>query len=244
MGYSDGLHRWQGPGGRKHPVTIKMMKWLREYLFDGAGLSRADAVVAWTGISLAFFFMLRAVQDGRSWSEERVLHGDDVEAWTSGERTRAFKGCEEVIVHIKGSKTDQYNVGCTRNQYRSGTDLDPCAAMEMYEKEFPQRLAGSEAGRPIMRWADGSYVRRAEIQHFLEIAAVAFGEATGTMGSHSLRIGGATAMNHVVNDLVRVKRFGRWQSDTFHGYLWESHEPMKPISEQMARDESTLTRAK
>ena len=33
-------------------------------------------------------------------------------------------------------------------------------------------------------------------------------------------------MYHIVGDLQQVRRFGRWSTDTFHVYLWESHEPI------------------
>ena len=42
-------------------------------------------------------------------------------------------------------------------------------------------------------------------------------------------------------EFPRIKRFGRWQSDAFHGYLWESHEPMKSVAQKMASDSSSLT---
>eukprot|EP00974_Lingulodinium_polyedra_P120455 11175092-Lingulodinium_polyedra.AAC.1 len=61
------------------------------------------------------------------------------------------------------------------------------------------------------------------------------------MGSHSLRIGGATCLYHTVQDLGRVRRFGRWSSDCFHDYLWESHEAAKGLARQMALDVSELT---
>ncbi len=79
------------------------------------------------------------------------------------------------------------------------------------------------------------------MQHYLTIAGLAAGLRKEEIGSHSLRIGGATAMYHAVDDLQRVKRFGRWASDSFHGYLWESHEPMRGISTNMATDVSELT---
>ena len=78
-------------------------------------------------------------------------------------------------------------------------------------------------------------------QHYLELAAIAIGVPPGRMGSHSLRIGGATAMYHVSGDLQAVRRFGRWASDAFHGYLWESHEQTLGLASKMANDRSELT---
>jgi len=61
------------------------------------------------------------------------------------------------------------------------------------------------------------------------------------MGSHSLRIGGATAMHHATGGLSRVKRYGRWLSDVFQGYLWDSHDQFKDLSKAMSEDKSELT---
>ena len=47
------------------------------------------------------FFMLRAseylVQDHRSWSKERVLHGDDMAPKLHGLELASFKKAEEVV---------------------------------------------------------------------------------------------------------------------------------------------------
>ena len=92
-----------------------------------------------------------------------------------------------------------------------------------------------------MRLQDGSALKREVVQHYLRLAAMAQGYDGDKMGSHSLRIGGATAMYHTTNDLQRVRRFGRWVSDCFHSYLWESHEHMQGVARAMATDDSELT---
>ena len=109
-----------------------------------------------------------------------------------------------------------------------------------YERHFPQRLAGSESRLPLARYADGSYIRRETVQARLAVAAAACGVDRSKMGSHSLRIGGATALYHVTGDLQVVRRFGRWSSDAFHAYLWESHEQMKGLAGRMQEDRSEL----
>ncbi|CAK0860803.1 unnamed protein product, partial [Prorocentrum cordatum] len=209
-----GLKRWQGPETkRKKPVTPAMLEWLRGFL----------------------------QQDGRSRSFERVLHGEDVEPKKEGKRVASFQDADEMVIYIKSGKTDQLNVGTVGNHYRAGTSLCPIAAMGRPQAHHPQRIKGTEERLPLFRWASGTPIRRAEARHFLTVAGLAAGLSREEIGSHSLRIGGATAMYHVTEDLSRVRRFGRWQSDAFHGYLWESHEPMKGISGKMARGTSSLT---
>ena len=105
-------------------------------------------------------------------------------------------------------------------------------------------LKASESHKPVVRWSSGEYVRRSDIQELLEIAAIAADRSPTEVGTHSLRIGGATAMYHAVDDLQKVRRLGRWSSDCFHVYLWESHKPMKGVATGMARDQSELATPK
>ena len=58
--------------------------------------------------------------------------------------------------------------------------------------------------------------------------------------SHSLRIGGASALYHATGEIETVKRYGRWSSGAFHNYLWDSAEQAKGLAEKMAKDEATI----
>jgi hypothetical protein len=215
-----------------------------DHLFFSGAYSTGNASVAWLGLMLGFFFLLRASeylpQKNREWSAERVLKGENLAGRLSNQPAK-FTKAEELVIEITGSKTDQYNVGAVRNHFRSQENVCPVLAAELYERHFPQRLHGSEKHMALMRWTDGEPMVREDIQHLLTLAAIAVGVDPARMGSHSLRIGGATAMYHMNHDLEYVKRFGRWKSDCFHRYLWEAHEPPKGIATLMARDRSQLT---
>eukprot|EP00974_Lingulodinium_polyedra_P121751 11180141-Lingulodinium_polyedra.AAC.1 len=63
------------------------------------------------------------------------------------------------------------------------------------------------------------------------------------MGSRSLRIGGATALYHSTKDLEVVKRYGRWASTAFHGYLWEDRKRQRSFAAAMADDFGELMAA-
>ena len=63
------------------------------------------------------------------------------------------------------------------------------------------------------------------------------------MGSHSLRIGGATSLYHAVKDLEAVKRYGRWTTDCYHIYLWEDHERQRDFAQGMARGRQLLAQS-
>ena len=156
---------------------------------------------------------------GRSWGTSRTLKGTDIEARKNNNQVMNFHQAEEIVIYLKGSKTDQYNQGTVRNQFRSGNELCVVAALADYQSLKPERFAGAEADLPLFRLECGKPLQRTDIQSLIQLAAVADGQSTTRYGSHSLRIGGATAMYQTTKDLDIVKRFGRWNSDAFHGYL-------------------------
>ncbi len=82
------------------------------------------------------------------------------------------------------------------------------------------------------------------MQKLLELATRATGGDPGRIGSHSLRIGGATALYHTVKDLAYAQRFGRWAGDSYHVYLWDSHDLTKGLAAKMASAKGTLTAPK
>ena len=83
-------------------------------------------------------------------------------------------------------------------------------------------------------------MKREEVQATLQKAAKAVGLPPGRFMSHSLRIGGASALYHATNDIELVKRFGRWSSSAVHGYLWESADQYKGVATKMANDTAAL----
>ena len=192
-----GIAKDRDPIKRKFPATPRMLIWVKRHLHTEAGLCPADAAALWAAYAIAFFFLLRAseylVQPDKHWSLERVLHGSDAVPRAGGCDATSFREAQEVVVYIKGSKTDQYNVGCTRNQFETHEELCPVMAMREFERHFPERVRGSERERPLFRYQNGGWIRREHVQHYLELAAVALNIDPLRMGSHSLRIGGAPA---------------------------------------------------
>ena len=76
--------------------------------------------------------------------------------------------------------------------------------------------------------------------HCLQRAAEAVGLPAGRFKTHSLRIGGASAIYHATGEIETVKRYGRWSSGAFHRYLWDADEQFKELAGKMARDVATL----
>ena len=240
-----GFKRWQPETKRKYPVLPVMMKWPHGHIEECSELSVKDKAVLWAALCTAFFYLLRAseylVQNNREWSLKRVLKGKDIEGRKNNMRCANLSEAEEIVIYLNGSKTDQFNQGAVRNHYRSGDEkLCPVEALARLQRAFPERFQGAECEEPLFRYQSGIPVTRDEVQRLLQLAAIADGQPAGRYGSHSLRIGGATAIYMTSQDLEHVKRYGRWASSAFHNYLWESHGRQKDLSKGMAKADGQL----
>ena len=142
---------------------------------------------------------------------------------------------DEVSITIRGSKTDVYNRGEVRNHFRSGLDICPVQAAISLFRAFPLRYHGApEASDCLFRDSEGTPLPRAVITLLLQIALAALGEPEGTLGTHSLRFGGASAFWAAYGNSSLVKRYGRWTSESFQTYLWDSREETRDVSRRMA----------
>ena len=149
-------------------------------------------------------------------------------------------------MRLDSSKADTYNAGEVRNHWRSG-DPELCVleALEEVQKYFPERFGeGEEADLPVCRLANGRPVHRSQIMAWIAWAAAEEGYPADRYGSHSLRVGGATALYHAGMPVEIIKRYGRWVSDCFQGYLWEGNEDSKGLAAKMASDTSGLMATK
>ena len=123
---------------------------------------------------------------------------------------------------------------------RSG-DERVCAvrAMDGLRAVAPERFDGREEAKlPLFRWQGGRVLRREEVQRVLQQAAQACGLPPERFQSHSLRIGGATALYQATGEIELVKRRGRWFSSAVQRYL---HDDLasgiaKTVGERMVQN--------
>jgi len=146
-------------------------------------------------------------------------------------------------IQFRKTKADQQAFGCARTHYRvedgAGSKLCVVEAVVRLRSALPRRWK-EEAALPLFRWTSGALVRREDLQKVLERAAEAVGLPAARFRSHSLRIGGASAMLHATGQFDLVKRFGRWSSDAVHVYLHDSAQQTMGLATAMAKDRSSV----
>ena len=189
-----GYTRLRGSPMRRHPaVTPQMLRWIRTGLRPEASL---DSAVLWAALLLGFFFLLHASEylapeAGEGAAKE--IRGVDVVPRLQGSTVRSFPLADEVVLTIRGSKTDQLNEGNVKNHFRAAGELCVIEALQHVQARAPERWY-TERHDHLLRWANGKPVRRHEVQAPIMQAAAALGGDPARIGTHSLRIGGASAL--------------------------------------------------
>jgi len=238
------------PRPRKLGATSEMMLWTTgKVLSSDAATTFAipqleepgNRLILDAAIKVGYFYLCRASEYVRSGAPDfgKIMRGADVRLRTGNSGNDG----DRLDVQFRKTKADQAAFGCVRTHYRVtegvGKPLCVVTAIERLKEEFPERWA-EEAPLPLFRWSNGALIRREDIQKVLERAAEAEGLPAARFRSHSLRIGGASALLHATNQFELVKRFGRWSSDAVHGYLHDSAEQWKGMAKRMAEDKSAV----
>ena len=184
---------------RRLGVTPEMLVWLGENLVDPLVNDRhsipyAEAVMVMAALELAWFFMLRAKEFGESngVDESMITRGCDIRLSHQGV-AKPVGEATEISLFFRKTKNDQLAFGDTKTLQATGRKhLCPVEALDRMRQVWTMRfLPGhAESTKPLFRWSNGQVIKRIEIQHFLQEAAVGVGLPPGRFMSHSLRIGG------------------------------------------------------
>ena len=222
---------------RRLGVTPEMLQWIAKSLDnpEAGPEERFDAVMLLGALFTAWFFMLRAKEysDSNGTDFGMVLRGVDVRFIKEGDQGGTVVG---VTIQFRKTKTDQDAFGTCKTMYLSQVQgLCVVTALCEYKAVAPQRFgSGSEALKPLFRWANGQMLKRVQVQAALQKAAKAVGLPPERFLSHSLRIGGASAMFQATGEIELVKRTGRWSSSAVQRYLHDGEVALRNVASKMA----------
>ena len=101
------------------------------------------------------------------------------------------------------------------------------------EMRSPWGQQGEDAA--FWTFADGKLLEREHVKAAVQAMVLHAGLPARRGNTHSLRIGGATALYSAVRDMEVVKRWGRWSGDVAHLYVWDERSALGQDAKAMEK---------
>ena len=231
-----GWRRLWGSEKRKVAVTVELL--LEAYAV--LDVTSWDDLVLITAISTAFGFLMRSAEysrKGASPDPEKCLRVEHVVCALGGSDCHAPRGvdCDEVVVFHPGAKNDWLGQGSSANIYADpgGSPLCVVRLFNLMRRAKPNYF--KQHGKHLFTLQNGSVLARTAVDSALKSAAERLRWPVDTVSTHSLRAGGATAMWAAGKTAEEIQRRGRWASQCFRIYIWESREKAASVAEAIYR---------
>ena len=106
--------------------------------------------------------------------------------------------------------------------------------VEAYKQLRRLQGAAYDSAGPLLQTPRGWIASRTTVSDSIKRTAVALRCQPGDYTTHSLRIGGATALFCAGVDHEEVLRFGRWASECWRWYVYKSRESTKDFARKMS----------
>jgi hypothetical protein len=224
-----GVKKEDGGKGASRPK----MPVSRRHLLEGhdrCDHETREGSAMWVCLMLGFLFMLRSnnyalPQQGKPYNPHRLLRRCDITYYTGDKPGDAVKPTEanahlivRVAISVRSTKTDQAGQGYTREQWRT-TDPKLCVVRalvhhQLLTQDLPEDWPITSFDPQPSLGPARFVIDRASVSNLLKHVSHYLGEDISDFSSHSLRIGGATAMHQKFPDSY-VKWFGNWGSPTY-----------------------------
>ena len=230
------LKKFRGPKNKKAPVTRPMLLMIKELL----DFSSQDSIVLWAAITVAFFLMARSAEYSAKlprgqFDMDKVFRRssvrffmDQIEIFTDLQRTSR--------VVVKFAVTTKAGGGEERVLHKLDHELCPVAALVNLFTMVPTR----NSEEPLFIWPvnsrkAGMGVRYDDVSSLLKESALQLGIDPKSIGTHSLRRGGASAYLMAACPFNSVRMYGRWRSDCVKEYIDVWDNMMLGASHRVAR---------
>lgn len=219
-----GIRRFSDPVRKMHPLTVKILHTIRSLL----NLQYPGHRLMWGTILLGFFFLLRRSEYLKIGGKRHGYCLNTKQVWFSdsdGTKT-SFKEATSVSIFLSGAKNDQYGRGATRTMHKSGDDqICPVQALRHIRKASRGRKYAYATGE----------IKSAAVAGIIKLAAKKLGFETKNYSTHSVRIGGATALLNAGVDRLAIKLLGRWLSSCFEDYPVQEARGTKKLATAMVQ---------
>ena len=109
-------------------------------------------------------------------------------------------------------------------------------AVSQYVECRGGEFTGRQDGRRLFfAFPSGRPLHRADIEGWVKLAARAVGLPHRRSNTHSLRMGGASALYAATRSIEVVRRFGRWRGNSADLYVFEAEHNTRRDAQSMVR---------
>lgn len=204
------------------PISPALLQNIVRTILRSSHLHIQDRYLYVSAITMVFFGCLRCGEitypTTRTFNPSRHLTMRDV-------RT-SKKGIE---LAIKQSKTDQIGTGALVTIGPGNKTLCPLKLLQKF-MQYRKHAASSDA---LYRFHNGSLLTRAKLQATLQESLQALGLPAHKFGTHSLRIGSATAAATAGVPMDIIKAMGRWSSECYRRYIRAPHNALRQLTQKL-----------
>ena len=134
-----------------------------------------------------------------------------------------------IILQLKQSKTDQLGKGSKIVIGQSKQAICPVKITRRF-LQYRQQANHSDA---LFRLKDGSLLTRQRLQLVLRESLTMLNLPAKHFGTHSLRIGSATAAAQAGVPVKIIKALGRWSSDCYRRYIRAPHKSLQELASKL-----------
>ena len=184
----------------------------------------------WRAILLAFHMLLRASEylaadlKGTVDAEKCLLVGG-VRFVRDGADLplQQWKQADHARLLLRASKTDQQRVGSVLVLSNcGGSRACPVRALAELMLAYPPGVQSADLLMTVLRKGAQSVIHRRELMCMVKHMVAAQGRPTEHVGTHAMRVGGATTLAHAKMPDRLIKLAGRWKSDAYRIYIKDS----------------------
>lgn len=219
-----GIKRLSDPTKKKQAITPAFLRVLRRSM----NLNLPHQRLLWGSVLLPYFLLLRSeyllVNKQRAFYS---LENNDVLFNDSRGNQLIESVATAVTIGLSGAKNDQFGRGAWRTMHRSGDPtLRPVRALKHIR--HARRALGMEHSRLLSVNLDANTVATA-----IKKAASSAGVPAENYSTHSIPIGGATALLNGKAESLSIKLLGRWVSRVFEDYPVQAASATTDLASRM-----------
>lgn len=208
----------------RSPITPALLQSIVTTILRSTRLCAQDRYLYASAMTMAFFGCLRAGEitypSTIAFNPRRHLTIKDI---------RLSKQVLEVV--IKHSKTDQTGKGSKVIIGPGNHRLCPLKLLRKFMR-YRKQAPSSDA---LFRFHDTSLLTRAKLQRTLQESLQTLGLPDHKFGTHSLRIGSATAAARAGVPMDIIKSMGRWSSECYRQYIRAPHKALFQLTNKLCQ---------